>query len=80
MPFRYFSIAAFGHGFGFIDTTKGIAQPRDLIGRKVGIKSFQVSGVHWMRAILQDAYGVPQNQIEWFSELEEDVDPRRPPT
>jgi 4,5-dihydroxyphthalate decarboxylase len=64
----------FRHGFVFINTKKGIKRPLDLIGRKIGVKSFQVSGIHWMRGILQSEYGVPQNTIEWFSELDEDVE------
>ncbi len=64
----------FRHGFVFINTRKGIKRPQDLIGRKIGVKSFQVSAIHWMRGILQSEYGVPQTSIEWFSELDEDVE------
>lgn len=69
----------FRHGFVFVNTTKGIREPKDLIGRKVGVKSFQVSGVHWMRGILMSEYGVPHQSIEWFSELDEDVEFAPPP-
>jgi 4,5-dihydroxyphthalate decarboxylase len=64
----------FRHGFVFINTTKGIGKPADLIGRKVGIKSFQVTAGHWMRGILEHEYGVPHKSIEWFAELDEDID------
>ena len=64
----------FRHGFIFINTTKGIAKPTDLIGRKVGIKSFLVTAGHWMRGILEHEYGVPHKSIEWFAEIDEDVD------
>src|SRR3982751_6397818 len=32
----------FRHGFVSINTKKGIRQPKDLIGRTIGVKSFQV--------------------------------------
>jgi 4,5-dihydroxyphthalate decarboxylase len=64
----------FRHGFVFINTAKGINKPTDLIGRKVGIKSFLVTAVHWLRGILEHEYGVPHKSIEWFAELDEDID------
>jgi len=64
----------FRHGFVFINTAKGITKPSDLIGRKVGIKSFLVTAGHWMRGILEHEYGVPHKSIEWFAELDEDID------
>ena len=64
----------FRHGFVFINTTKGIKQPKDLIGKKIGIKSFLVSAGHWMRGILEHHYGVPHKSIEWFAELDEDIE------
>jgi 4,5-dihydroxyphthalate decarboxylase len=64
----------FRHGFVFINTTKGIRKPSDLIGRKVGIKSFLVTAGHWMRGILEHEYGVPHKSVEYFAELDEDID------
>jgi len=64
----------FRHGFVFINTTKGITKPTDLIGRKVGIKSFLVTAGHWMRGILEHEYGVPHKSIQWIAELDEDVE------
>jgi len=64
----------FRHGFVFINTTKGIKKPNDLIGRKVGIKSFLVTAGHWMRGILEHEYGVPHKSVEYFAELDEDIE------
>jgi 4,5-dihydroxyphthalate decarboxylase len=64
----------FRHGFVFINTTKGIKSPKDLIGRKVGIKSFLVTAGHWMRGILEHEYGVPHKSLQYFAELDEDID------
>ena len=64
----------FRHGFVFINTSKGIVSPRDLIGKKVGVKSFQVTAVLWLRGILEHEYGVPHKSIDWYTELDEDVE------
>ena len=64
----------FRHGFIFINTSKGIRKPTDLIGRKVGIKLFMVSALQWLRGILEHEYGVPHKSIHWFAELDEDID------
>jgi len=64
----------FRHGFVYINTSKGIEKPSDLIGRKVGIKSFLVTAGHWMRGILEHHYGVPHKSIDWYAELDEDVE------
>ena len=64
----------FRHGFLFINTAKGIRAPGDLAGRKVSVKQFQATAIVWMRGILQHAYGVPLNSIEWFSDLDKTVD------
>jgi 4,5-dihydroxyphthalate decarboxylase len=82
LPFRalpVFPHRRFRHGFIFINTGKGIAKPTDLIGRKIGVKSFQVTAVHWMRGILESEYGVPHKSIEWFAEIDEDVEFIPPP-
>jgi 4,5-dihydroxyphthalate decarboxylase len=69
----------FRHGFVFINTTKGIEKPTDLIGKKIGLKSFLVTAGHWLRGILEHEYGVPHKSIQWFTELDEDIDFAIPP-
>ena len=77
LPFRaipVFPHRRFRHGFAYINTAKGIATPKDLIGRRIGVKFFLISAALWMRGILEHEYGVPFRSIEWFTELDEDVD------
>jgi 4,5-dihydroxyphthalate decarboxylase len=69
----------FRHGFVFINTTRGIKKPTDLIGRKIGVKSFLVTACHWMRGILEHEYGLPNKSVEWFTELDEDIEFTPPP-
>jgi 4,5-dihydroxyphthalate decarboxylase len=77
LPFRaipVFPHRRFRHGFIFVNTSKGITKPTDLIGRKAGTKGFLFTAGLWMRGILEHDYGVPHNAIEWLSEIDEDVD------
>jgi 4,5-dihydroxyphthalate decarboxylase len=77
LPFRALPVflhRRFRHGFIFINTGKGITKPTDLIGKKVGVKSYQVTAILWLRGILEQEYGVPHKSIEWFAELDEDID------
>ena len=64
----------FRHGFIFINTSKGISKPADLVGRRIGVKQFQATAIVWMRGILEHEYGVPAKSIEWFSELDETIE------
>ncbi len=82
MPFEgipVFLHRRFRHGFMFINTTKGIEKPTDLIGCKMGTKQYQSSAQLWMRGILEHEYGVPHRSMEWFTELDESVDFNPPP-
>jgi len=77
MPFESIPVflhRRFRHGFAFINTGKNIHSPKDLIGKKIGVKSYQVSAIVWLRGILEHEYGVPHKSIEWFSEIDEDVE------
>jgi len=82
LPFRaipVFPHRRFRHGFIYINTAKGITKPTDLVGRKVGVKFFLNSAALWLRGILEHDYGVPMKSIDWYCELEEDVDAAPPP-
>jgi len=68
----------FRHGFVFINTRKGIRQPKDLIGKKIGVKQFQATAILWMRGILEHEYGVPHRSIDWYSELDESIEFEKP--
>ncbi len=80
-PFRAIPVflhRRFRHGFMFVNTSKGIKKPVDLIGRKVGVKTLMTTAVLWMRGILASEYNVPLKSIEWVAELEDDVEVKLP--
>jgi 4,5-dihydroxyphthalate decarboxylase len=64
----------FRHGFAYVNVSKSIKKPTDLIGRKVGIQGFPVSASLWVRGILESEYGISHKSIEWFFELDDDVE------
>ena len=69
----------FRHGFIFINTSKGIQKPIDLVGRTAGTKGYLFTAGVWMRGILEHDYGVAPKSIHWLTELDEDVDFTPPP-
>ena len=62
----------FRHGFAFVNTSKGIEKPTDLIGKRVGGTNFGPAGNIWVRGILENDYGVPHSSITWVTERDED--------
>jgi 4,5-dihydroxyphthalate decarboxylase len=62
-----FPARAFRHSYIFINTKSGIREPKDLMGRRVGLSEFQQTATVWIRGILQHEYGVNLDDIEWFT-------------
>jgi len=69
----------FRHGFVFVNTSKGIAKPTDLIGKKVGVGSYHATANLWMRGILEHEFDLPHKQIHWFKQVEEKIPWQAPP-
>lgn len=64
----------FRHGFIFLNASKGIAKPTDLIGKKVGLRNFQATANLWIRGILEHEHGVPHRSLNWLKQDDEEVD------
>jgi 4,5-dihydroxyphthalate decarboxylase len=70
----------FRHGYVFVDARAGITTPRDLEGRRVGIRTWQTTAGIWARGMLQDDHGLDLSTIEWVRQDPEDLplaDPSR---
>lgn len=63
----------FRHSYIFVNTGAGIASPRDIQGRKVGIRTWQNTALVWLRGLLEEHYGVDLTKIEWYRQDEEDI-------
>ena len=62
----------FRHNGIFISTRSGIREPKDLIGKRIGVPEYQLTAPVWQRGILQDEYGVDPASVEYFTGGEED--------
>ena len=56
----------FRHADIYINKNAGIREPKDLIGKRVGIQEYQMTAAIWIRGHLQHDYGVSPDQIEWY--------------
>lgn len=58
----------------FVNAAAGIGSPRDLVGRRVGINSFQTTLCVLAKGDLEFEYGVPWKEIHWFVQREEELE------
>ena len=62
------------HHSGFqVRSDAGIAAPKDLEGKKVGVRAYSVTTGVWTRGVLMNEYGVDNDRIEWIVDDEEHV-------
>lgn len=57
----------FQHPYLVYNAERGALAPRDLEGRRVGIRSYSVTTVAWLRGVLAEDYGVDLGRIRWLS-------------
>lgn len=75
-----FLVRGFHHGAIVHNPAVGIAEPKDLQGRRVGVhRGYTVTTGVWARGILQDEYGVDLDRITWVLSGDEHVAEYRPP-
>jgi 4,5-dihydroxyphthalate decarboxylase len=68
-PRRLFSLSMI-----WVNVNAGINTPQDLIGRKVGLSSFQTTLSVLTKGDLQSEYDVPWRKIHWFTRRKETID------
>lgn len=67
-------VRQFHHGAILVNTKAGIASPKDLEGKKVGVnRGYTVTTGVWARGILADEYGVDLKKITWVLSGDEHV-------
>ena len=54
-PSRHFRLSCV-----FVNTTKGIAAPADLAGKRIGVPVFDMAAAVWLRGLFHDHYGLPR--------------------
>jgi 4,5-dihydroxyphthalate decarboxylase len=70
-PSRYFR-----HSSIFVSEKSGVREPKDLVGKKIGVPEYQMTAPVWIRGILSDHYGVPVDSVTYWTGGEEE--PGRP--
>jgi 4,5-dihydroxyphthalate decarboxylase len=56
---------AFRHTSIYVRSDRGIDEPADLRGRRIGIAEYQLTANVWARALLEDDHGVRPSDIVW---------------
>ena len=74
-------VRAFHHGAILVNAKAGIASPKDLEGKRVGVnRGYTVTTGVWARSVLQDEHGVDLSKITWVLSGDEHVAEYRPPS
>jgi 4,5-dihydroxyphthalate decarboxylase len=60
-------LGRFQHPYLIYNAERGPLAPRDLTGRRVGIRSYSVTTVTWIKGILADDHGVDLDRITWVT-------------
>src|SRR5205807_249143 len=60
-----FPSRAFRHGFIAVHRKAGIAKPKDLEGKRVGVPLYTMTAAIFIRGLLQHEYGVDLSKILW---------------
>jgi 4,5-dihydroxyphthalate decarboxylase len=75
-----FPMRAFHHGAIVYNTKSGLATPKDLEGKRVGVnRGYTVTTGVWARSILRHQYGVDLRKITWVLSGDEHVAEWQPP-
>jgi 4,5-dihydroxyphthalate decarboxylase len=76
-----FIVRAFHHGAIRVNRNAGIASPKDLEGRRVGVnRGYTVTTGVWARGVLAEEYGVDLSKVTWVLSGDEHVAEYRPPS
>ena len=68
-----FPVREFPHRAVFVNTEAGISRPKDLEGKRVGVRAYTVTTGVWARAMLADQFGVDLDKVTWVIADEEHV-------
>jgi 4,5-dihydroxyphthalate decarboxylase len=70
----------FHHGDVQCGARSGIQVPKDLQGRRIGVRAYTVSTCVWVRGVLSSQYGVDVDSITWVTDDDDHVEGRTPAT
>jgi 4,5-dihydroxyphthalate decarboxylase len=68
-----FIMRRFHHGGFVVRPDSGIKVPKDLEGKKVGVRAYSVTTGVWARGIFTNEYGMDSSKVTWVVDDEEHV-------
>ena len=68
-----FVMRRFHHSGLLVRPDAGIAKPKDLEGKKVGVRAYSVTTGVWTRGIFTNEYGLDSDKVTWVVDDEEHV-------
>ena len=68
-----FVVRRFHHGGLLVRPDAGIKTPKDLEGKKVGVRAYSVTTGVWTRQVLIDEFGLDASKVTWVVDDEEHV-------
>ena len=68
-----FVVRRFHHGGLLVNPAAGIKTPKDLEGKKVGVRAYSVTTGVWNRQALIDEFGLDASKVTWVVDDEEHV-------
>jgi 4,5-dihydroxyphthalate decarboxylase len=68
-----FVVRRFHHGGLLVRPDAGINHPKDLEGKKVGVRAYSVTTGVWTRQVLIDEFGLDASKVTWVVDDEEHV-------
>jgi 4,5-dihydroxyphthalate decarboxylase len=69
----------FHHRSVVCNVASGITEPRDLMGKKFGVRAYTVTTGVWTRGVLASEYDVDPARVTWYTDDEEHVTEWVPP-
>jgi 4,5-dihydroxyphthalate decarboxylase len=63
----------FRHGYVYVPGSSQVTRAADLVGKKIGVRSWQTTAGVWLRGILEQYYDLPVSSVQWIAQDGEDV-------
>src|ERR1700679_1450877 len=75
-----FVLRRFHHSGLLVRPDAGIKTPKDLEGKKVGVRAYSVTTGVWTRAVLINEFGLDSSKVTWVVDDEEHVQQMKLPS
>jgi 4,5-dihydroxyphthalate decarboxylase len=61
-----FPSRTFRHAFIFVREDSDIHEPKDFVGKRIGVQDYQATAYVWLRALLEHEFGVTPRDVTWY--------------